>query len=79
MSYGRYTFFRSATVQIIQIIIIGFSNGYLSTCAVIHLPSHVNGAASKARASSFGMSVGFLGIVAGQWTSKLIKLLIAPK
>lgn len=56
-------------------VVLAFTNGWFSTVASVHLPGHVTGAAAKSVASSFGIAVGFLGIVAGQWSSRLVKLI----
>lgn len=61
--------------HMVQMALLAFTNGWLSTVATIHLPGHVKAAEAKSRASALGIAVGFVGIVAGQWTSKLIKVL----
>lgn len=75
MKYNSTVILSDNWFHILQMAILALSQGWLNTVAVIHLPAHVEGGAAKSRACTLGLSVAFLGIVSGQWSSKLIKVL----
>lgn len=76
MKFPSVIILGDAWFHIVQMGFLAFTNGWLSTVATVHLPLHVNGPAARSRASALGIAMGFVGIVTGQWTSKLLKVIL---
>lgn len=67
--------FSNAAFRMAEITTLAFTNGWFATVVTMHLPNHVTGAADKSTASGCGVAAAYIGVVAGQWLSKLTKTL----
>lgn len=71
--------FGHAWFHVTQMALLAFTNGWLGTVAVIHLPTHVDGAGARSRASTLGVAVALFGVVCAQWTAALISYIAKGK
>lgn len=76
MKFPNLVVFGAGWFHILSMALLAFTSGWFSTVAAVHLPGHVNGPTAKSRASTFGIAVGIIGVVVGQWTSKLLKVIL---
>lgn len=76
--FYKVFFFNSLPFQLLQMISLAVTNGWLSSASTIILPRRVSSPQAKSRASAFGVALAFTGVSTGMWTSYgLMRLLPA--